>query len=72
MEKNLLIEEYKTLRQEILDLAKAQNDLIPFTFTAVSAIYAFAINSNNPYLYLISFIILIPEGADIFIIMSLL
>lgn len=54
------LEEYKTLRQEILDMEKIQHEITLFIFTGVSAIYALAFNSNELYLLFISYIILIP------------
>lgn len=54
------LEEYRTLRQEILDLEKIQHEITLFIFTGVSAIYALAFNSNELYLLFICYMILVP------------
>lgn len=58
--RDAMLEEYKTLRQEILDMQKLQHDVTLFIFTGVSAIYALAFDSKNLYLLFISYMILIP------------
>ena len=57
---NQYLNEYNTLRQELLDLSKEQNSLFTFVFTTVSAIIAFSLQQNNAYIALIPFVFLIP------------
>lgn len=53
------LEEYRTLRQEMLDLVKFQHELIVFTFTGVTAICTWALSSQI-YLLFAVYILLIP------------
>ena len=55
-----LDQELAFLYQRIADYNKYQHELVILTFTAISAIYAFAMECRNPYLFLISYMILIP------------
>lgn len=56
------IEEYKMLRDEIQNCVERDNSLATFMVTAVSTILTFAISANLqvPFLFLISFCIIIP------------
>lgn len=52
--------EYNTLKQGMLNYSNNMDSLFMFMFTTVSAIIAFALQQNNPYMLLISFVFLIP------------
>lgn len=54
------LEEYRTLRQEILDIERIQYDLSIYVFTVVGVIYTITFSSENIYLLLISYVILVP------------
>lgn len=56
------LEEYKMLREEIQNCVERDNSLVTFMVTAVSTILTFAISANLqvPFLFLISFCIIIP------------
>ena len=56
------LEEYKMLRDEIQNCVERDNSLATFMVTAVSTILTFAISANLqvPFLFLISFCIIIP------------
>ena len=56
------LEEYKMLREEIQNCVERDNTLVTFMVTAVSTILTFAITANLqvPFLFLISFCIIIP------------
>lgn len=56
------LEEYKMLREEIQNCVERDNSLVTFMVTAVSTILTFAITANLqvPFLFLISFCIIIP------------
>lgn len=56
------VEEYKMLREEIQNCVERDNSLATFMVTAVSTILTFAISANLqvPFLFLISFCIIIP------------
>lgn len=62
-----LLEEYKMLRDEIQNCVERDNSLSTFMVTAVATILTFAISANLqvPYLFLISFCIIIPFSARI-------
>jgi len=55
-----ILREYESLRKEIADILAWQNTLYLFNFTAVSAIFAIAFSNDNPYLFLLTFLVLIP------------
>ncbi len=61
------VEEYKMLRDEIQNCVERDNSLATFMVTAVSTILTFAISANLqvPFLFLISFCIIIPFTARI-------
>ena len=62
MEQDIKLEEYKFLRDEIQNCVERDNSLVTFMVTAVSTILTFAITANLqvPFLFLISFCIIIP------------
>lgn len=63
---NVLLEEYKTLREESLIYISSSNQLYTFVFTAVSAIFVIATsNKENFYFYLLSFVILITARCKV-------
>lgn len=61
-EQEVKLEEYKMLRDEIQNCIERDNTLVTFMVTAVSTILTFAITANLqvPFLFLISFCIIIP------------
>lgn len=60
-----ILEEYKMLRDEIQNCVERDNTLATFMVTAVATILTFAISANLqvPFLFLISFCIIIPFSA---------
>lgn len=54
------LEEYRTLRQEILEYTKYQNELVTFAFSGSAAIYTLAVNGGKMYLLLAIYILLVP------------
>lgn len=65
--KEELLEEYKMLKDEIQNCVERDNTLSTFMVTAVATILTFAISANLqlPFLFLISFCIIIPFSARI-------
>lgn len=65
--KEELLEEYKMLKDEIQNCVERDNSLSTFMVTAVATILTFAISANLqlPFLFLISFCIIIPFSARI-------
>ena len=61
------LEEYKLLKEEMQNCVERDNSLATFMVTAVSTILTFAVSANLqvPFLFLISFCILIPFTARI-------
>lgn len=59
-QKDNLIEEYKTLRQEILEIDKRKNNLIVYTIIATATIFGFAIEFPSAYIFLLPLIMVIP------------
>lgn len=59
------LEEYKMLRDEIQNCVERDNSLATFMVTAVATILTFAVSANLqvPFLFLISFCIIIPFSA---------
>lgn len=55
-----MIEEYKTLREEILQKIEIHNTLVRFNITTTVAILAFAFSQDNCYIFLLPFFIIIP------------
>jgi len=55
-----LIEEYKTLRQEIMELYKRKNSYVIYTIIATATIFGFAIEYPSPYIFLLPVIVIIP------------
>lgn len=54
------IEEYKILREEILHISNKRHQTITMLYSGVAAIIAFAVTVNEPLLYLIPFVVIIP------------
>lgn len=54
-----ILEEYKTLREEIQGYIDASNQIYMFIFTAVSAIYLLAYYQNDASFYMITFLVLL-------------
>lgn len=63
----IYLEEYKMLREEMQNCVERDNSLATFMVTAVSTILTFAVSFNLqvPFLFLISFCIIIPFSARI-------
>lgn len=59
-EQEVRLEEYRTLRQEILDYAKFQHDLVLFSFTGSAAIFTLVSQSNHLFLLLAVYVLLVP------------
>ena len=59
------LEEYKMLREEMQNCIERDNSLATFMVTAVATILTFAVSANLqvPFLFLISFCIIIPFSA---------
>lgn len=64
-DKSYIINEYKELRNEIMQKIELQNSLMTFMITTVVAVLAFAIGSDNSYMYLLPFGIIIPISMRI-------
>lgn len=60
-----LIEEYKTLRQEIMEMDKRKNNLIVYTVIATATIFGFSIQYPSPFIFLLPIIIIIPLGYQV-------
>ena len=60
------LEEYKIIRAEILNCVNLHNTLATFTVTAVTALLAFALAYQQPYLFLMPFAVIIPMQGRIF------
>lgn len=54
------LEEYKTLRKEILEFEKQQHELLLAIYTGLFATFTIAFYAKNHYLLLLVFIVLIP------------
>ncbi len=59
------IVEYNCIKEEIQNKIELHNTLITFTITTVVAILTFAVSSDNPFLFLVPFCILIPMSSRI-------
>lgn len=55
--------QYETLREEIANCTRLSNDFSTFSMTALAAVLAFAFSSNNPFLFLIPFVLIIPLSS---------
>lgn len=55
--------QYETLREEIGNCTRLSNDFSTFSMTALAAVLAFAFSSNNPFLFLIPFVLIIPLSS---------
>ena len=55
--------QYETLREEIANCTRLSNEFSTFSMTALAAVLAFAFSSNNPFLFLIPFVLIIPLSS---------
>jgi hypothetical protein len=55
-----LIEEYKTLRQEIMENFKRKNSFVIYAIIATATIFGFALEYPSPFVFLLPLIIIIP------------
>ena len=55
--------QYETLREEIANCTRLSNDFSTFSMTALAAVLAFAFSSDNPFLFLIPFVLIIPLSS---------
>ena len=62
---DLILAEYNTLRNELLNNIDATNQLYMFAFTTISAIYLLAYYNAKPDLYLTAYVILILSRCRI-------
>lgn len=58
--------EYSSLRKEIENCTNLSAQLSTFSMTAVAAVLAFAIPQNDPLLYMIPYVFIIPLSAKNF------
>lgn len=61
----ILLKEYECLKSEIQQKIELHNSLTMFMITTVIAILAFALESDNSLLYLLTFGIIIPVSMRI-------
>lgn len=54
------LEEYRTLRQEILDYTKYQNELVTFAFSGSAAIFTLAVSEHKMSLLVAIYVLLVP------------
>ena len=59
MNNEALIAEYSSLKDELVNISNNQNTLFIFAFTSVGAVLSFALQTQNEYISLISFFILL-------------
>jgi uncharacterized membrane protein len=57
---SILLEEYKTLRSEILQRLQTTNNLMTFSIMATGALLGYGMNVKEGFIFLIPFSILIP------------
>ena len=55
--------QYETLREEIANCTRMSNEFSTFSMTALAAVLAFAFSSDNPFLFLIPFVLIIPLSS---------
>lgn len=55
--------QYETLREEIANCTRLSNDFSTFSMTALAAVLAFAFSSDNPLLFLVPFVLIIPLSS---------
>lgn len=59
MNTEALIAEYTSLKEELINLSNNRNTLFIFAFTSVGAVLSFALQTQNAYISLIAFFILL-------------
>lgn len=64
-EQDNIIKEYEDLRGEIKQKIELHNSLMTFMITTVVAVLAFALETDNPLMYLLPFAIIIPISMRI-------
>jgi len=57
---DMMYNEYKFLRDEVVNYGNTQVSLTTFTITATAGIITLGVNNKNPYIFLLSFIIIVP------------
>lgn len=60
-----MIEEYKALRNEMLNKIELHNKLIMFTITTTVAILAYAFSQKSCYIFLLPYCIIIPVSVRV-------
>lgn len=55
--------QYETLREEIANCTRMSNEFSTFSMTALAAVLAFAFSSDNPFLFLVPFVLIIPLSS---------
>ena len=55
--------QYETLREEIANCTRSSNEFSTFSMTALAAVLAFAFSSDNPFLFLVPFVLIIPLSS---------
>lgn len=55
--------QYETLREEISNCTRYSNEFSTFSMTALAAVLAFAFSSDNPFLFLVPFVLIIPLSS---------
>jgi len=59
------MEEYKTLREEILEMDKRKNNLIVYAVVATATIFGFSVEYPSPFIVLLPLLIVIPLGYQV-------
>lgn len=55
--------QYETLREELANCTRMPNEFSTFSMTALAAVLAFAFSTNNPILFLVPFVLIIPLSS---------
>lgn len=55
--------QYETLREELANCTRMSNEFSTFSMTALAAVLAFAFSTNNPILFLVPFVLIIPLSS---------
>lgn len=55
--------QYEMLREEIINCTRLSNEFSTFSMTALAAVLAFALSENNPFLFAIPYILIIPLSS---------
>lgn len=59
------LEEYKTLRQEILEMDKRKNNLVVYTVVATATIFGLAVEYPSSFIFLLPIIIIVSFGYQV-------